>query len=297
MAAVDEGEEEEETEPSQLSPVFTRDGEISNEEFELSFLATIPALGLMTYYIRELKSDDGPNDEMTVAKVKIFNSKSQPFQVFYCFPFRFLRKLCLLVFLRKSNISIIQVAPFDSVKLSDTGAKFALSNAHVVAEFDGSGLLQAVTTLQDKVKTSVQLEFVEYGTTRKADKSGAYLFMPGGILNFSESHSLVIDNFLPNFPRLRWTGKTEGVDQAASPDSRRSPEVLRDSHRGLDQAHGLPPQQPRGGRHRADDRERHRPDLEHDEQPGNCDENQLRREVGRCFLYRFKRIPGPDTFA
>ena len=81
MAAVDEGEEEEETEPSQLSPVFTRDGEISNEEFELSFLVTIPALGLMTYYIRELKSDDGPNDEMTVAKVKIFNSKSQPFQV------------------------------------------------------------------------------------------------------------------------------------------------------------------------------------------------------------------------
>ena len=93
MATVDEGEEEEETEPSQLSPVFTKDGEISNEEFELSFLVTIPALGLMTYYIRELKSDDGPNDEMTVAKVKIFNSRSQPFQVStsYCSPSRFLR--------------------------------------------------------------------------------------------------------------------------------------------------------------------------------------------------------------
>ena len=93
MATVDEGEEEEETEPSQLSPVFTKDGEISNEEFELSFLVTIPALGLMTYYIRELKSDDGPNDEMTVAKVKIYNSRSQPFQVStsYCSPSRFLR--------------------------------------------------------------------------------------------------------------------------------------------------------------------------------------------------------------
>ena len=96
MATVDEGEEEEETEPSQLSPVFTKDGEISNEEFELSFLVTIPALGLMTYYIRELKSDDGPNDEMTVAKVKIYNSKSQPFQV-QSSPFRF-TELCLLVF-------------------------------------------------------------------------------------------------------------------------------------------------------------------------------------------------------
>ena len=93
MATVDEGEEEEETEPSQLSPVFTKDGEISNEEFELSFLVTIPALGLMTYYIRELKSDDGPNDEMTVAKVKIFNSRSQLFQVStsYCSPSRFPR--------------------------------------------------------------------------------------------------------------------------------------------------------------------------------------------------------------
>ena len=82
MAKVDEDEEEEETEASQLSPVFTKDGEISNEEFELTFLVTIPALGLMSYYIRELKSDDGSNDEMSVAKVKIFNSRSQLFQVF-----------------------------------------------------------------------------------------------------------------------------------------------------------------------------------------------------------------------
>ena len=64
-----------------MSPVFRSDGEISNEEFELTFLATVPALGLQTYYIREMKSEDGPNDEMSVAKVKIYNTKSQPFQV------------------------------------------------------------------------------------------------------------------------------------------------------------------------------------------------------------------------
>ena len=73
--------EEEEILPSQLSPVFNKDGEISNEEFELTFLVTVPSLGLQTYYIKELKSEDGPNDEMTVAKVKIFHSRSQPFQV------------------------------------------------------------------------------------------------------------------------------------------------------------------------------------------------------------------------
>ena len=73
--------EEEETLPSQLSPVFRSDGEISNEEFELTFLVTVPALGLQSYYIREMKSEDGPNDEMSVSKVKIYNTRSQPFQV------------------------------------------------------------------------------------------------------------------------------------------------------------------------------------------------------------------------
>ena len=82
MAMLDD-QEEEETQPSQLSPVFRADGEISNEEFELTFLVTVPALGLQSYYLRELKSEDGPNDEMSVAKIKIFNSKSQPFQVIF----------------------------------------------------------------------------------------------------------------------------------------------------------------------------------------------------------------------
>ena len=65
------------------------------------------------------------------------------------------------------------------MELSADGKNLALSNTHVVAEFDGSGLLQAITTLNDRVKTKTSLEFMEYGTTRKSDKSGAYLFLPG----------------------------------------------------------------------------------------------------------------------
>ena len=65
------------------------------------------------------------------------------------------------------------------MELSADGKNFALSNTHVVAEFDASGLLQAITTLNDRVKTKTSLEFMEYGTTRKSDKSGAYLFLPG----------------------------------------------------------------------------------------------------------------------
>ena len=76
-----EDEEEEETIPTQISPVFKTDGDISNEQFEVTFLATVPALGLQTYFVRQLKPEEGKNDEMSVATVKIFNSNAQPFQV------------------------------------------------------------------------------------------------------------------------------------------------------------------------------------------------------------------------
>ena len=58
-------------------------------------------------------------------------------------------------------------------------AKFKISNVHLSAEFESSGLLQAITTLSDRVRSEAKLEFWEYGTTRKRDKSGAYLFLPG----------------------------------------------------------------------------------------------------------------------
>ena len=74
---------------------------------------------------------------------------------------------------------MFQVAPFDSVEMNPSAESFRISNVHLTAEFDSSGLLQSITTLSDKVKTGAKLEFWEYGTTRKPDKSGAYLFMPG----------------------------------------------------------------------------------------------------------------------
>ena len=70
----------------------------------------------------------------------------------------------------------------------------------MVAEFDGAGLLQAVTTLNDRVKTKTSLEFMEYGTTRKSDKSGAYLFLPGMILSI-----IMISKFYYIAYMDRWT--------------------------------------------------------------------------------------------
>ena len=65
------------------------------------------------------------------------------------------------------------------MEINPSVESFKISNVHLTAEFDKSGLLQSITTLSDRVKTVAKLQFWEYGTTRKSDKSGAYLFLPG----------------------------------------------------------------------------------------------------------------------
>ena len=55
MATIEDEEEEEETVQTQISPVFSREsGELVNTEFQITFLATVPALGMQTYYIRQV---------------------------------------------------------------------------------------------------------------------------------------------------------------------------------------------------------------------------------------------------
>ena len=55
MATIEEEEEEEEAVPTQISPVFGREsGELLNTEFQITFLATVPALGMQTYFVRQV---------------------------------------------------------------------------------------------------------------------------------------------------------------------------------------------------------------------------------------------------
>jgi len=146
-----EDEEVEEDVPCQISPVFTSDGQISTQEYDLTFIATIPALGLETYLIREQPADEGENDELSVATIKIFNAKDQPYQV----------------------------APFSSL-LVTAPQKVHLENAFIKATFSEEGLLESVTSVDGGAVTPVKLEFITYGTRPRGDKSGAYLFLPDG---------------------------------------------------------------------------------------------------------------------
>ena len=57
-----DGDDEEENVPSQLSPVFTGEkNQISNSEYQLSFLAQVKGLSLMTYFIASLRPEEGHN--------------------------------------------------------------------------------------------------------------------------------------------------------------------------------------------------------------------------------------------
>ena len=80
MKKQSDGEDVEEYIPWQISPVIQASGDISNTEFELTFLTLVPALGLQTYYVRSLRPEEGPFHTMSVASIKIGNPGKEPFQ-------------------------------------------------------------------------------------------------------------------------------------------------------------------------------------------------------------------------
>ena len=58
-----------------------KEGEIQNTEYQLTFLADVPALGLATFFIQAMRPEEGDNNENSVATIKLYNSGLQPYQV------------------------------------------------------------------------------------------------------------------------------------------------------------------------------------------------------------------------
>ena len=58
--------------------------------------------------------------------------------------------------------------------LNERTQVFILSTIYDVFSFS-----KGITTTEDNVKTETMIEFVQYGTRSRGDKSGAYLFLPG----------------------------------------------------------------------------------------------------------------------
>ena len=70
---------------------------------------------------------------MDVANIRIHNSQDHPFQA----------------------------RPFEEAQVFEAGEDFSLQNGYIRAHFDKDGFLQDVTTLDDKVKTEMKLEFIK----------------------------------------------------------------------------------------------------------------------------------------
>jgi hypothetical protein len=67
--------------PSGNVSLFCFAGEISNSEYELTFLASVGGLGLETYYLRQLRSEEEPSDQLSIATLRLFHTDREPFQV------------------------------------------------------------------------------------------------------------------------------------------------------------------------------------------------------------------------
>ncbi|CAB4066380.1 MAN2 [Lepeophtheirus salmonis] len=94
------------------------------EHVLFKFVVEVAALSLKSYYMVELKPEEGSNPSMEIANIRLYNTVKQPFQV----------------------------KPFSDVGVFHQGAKFMLENGYVRTHFDENGILEAITTLDDKVK-------------------------------------------------------------------------------------------------------------------------------------------------
>ena len=56
-----DGDDEEESIQCQLLPVFDDQGEVLNNEFYLSFLAQLKGMALETYFIQQMRPEEGEN--------------------------------------------------------------------------------------------------------------------------------------------------------------------------------------------------------------------------------------------
>ncbi|KAJ8977950.1 hypothetical protein NQ317_008141 [Molorchus minor] len=132
----------------QISPIFEYGSTMSMTKFLLSFVANIPALGLVSYTVNAVLENELPS-ETVLAKVKIFNHYGD---------------------VQAPNGFIPDISPIPN--------EFTLQNSRVTASFSKIGLLKALKIR--KTTVPVHLDFAQYGTRmiHNLESSGAYLFLP-----------------------------------------------------------------------------------------------------------------------
>eukprot|EP00795_Rhopilema_esculentum_P003716 gene3716-14989_t len=142
----------------QTSVIWSRQQRPNFKKYELTFVATTPALGISTYKIKRSKS-------VSAAQIEYMNGDLP------------------------NNID--PVFGLKKGKVDD----IVLRNHYLEAVFDtGVGLLKTVALASNKdERIKMEVKYMTYGTRNQMDKSGAYLFLPDGAANeITVSNPLVI---------------------------------------------------------------------------------------------------------
>ncbi|XP_072453348.1 alpha-mannosidase 2 isoform X1 [Notamacropus eugenii] len=129
----------------QISAVWEGPSTISNEAYQISFVAHLLPLSMKIYQLLESESS-----ESHMAAYTIYNTEASSGTVF--------------------KIKEMKVNTDD----------ISIENSYIKLDFSGSGLMEKMTNKEDGKIHEVKVEFAWYGTRNGRDKSGAYLFLPDG---------------------------------------------------------------------------------------------------------------------
>uniref|UniRef100_A0A8C5LRI1 Alpha-mannosidase n=1 Tax=Leptobrachium leishanense TaxID=445787 RepID=A0A8C5LRI1_9ANUR len=134
----------------QISAVWTDSTSVSQDTYQVSFLAHLPALGIVVYKLVESESLEASKAEYTI-------------------------------FVRGRSNKVISDGVFQITELDNIADELSIENAFLKLGFsETTGLLEKVKTKSDGKVHKVKVGFAWYGTTSNRDKSGAYLFIPDG---------------------------------------------------------------------------------------------------------------------
>ncbi|BFZ14084.1 hypothetical protein BsWGS_17122 [Bradybaena similaris] len=135
---------------SQVEPFWSSTEATDKGIFKVSFLADVPGLGIKKYTIR--KVEKGSDTRNHLVSVVILNS----------------------------DLTVAINEDLFSVTRSNSESDFNLDTNFLSASFSSRGLLKSVKSLVSGQTFKSQMDFIQYGTVRALDKSGAYLFLPDG---------------------------------------------------------------------------------------------------------------------
>ncbi|XP_066513858.1 alpha-mannosidase 2 [Hoplias malabaricus] len=134
---------------AQISAIWKDVTHASTEAFQLSFVANVPPLGMAVYQLFE-------GEELQTESASYMFVKDG------------------------GGLSVTKVERF-RVAVHQEAVSVSVENTHLqLSVSPTTGLLETLKLKEDGSEHSVKVEFLWYGTTRKKDKSGAYLFLPDG---------------------------------------------------------------------------------------------------------------------